>query len=467
MKDIFQQYYSPSEDEWESIWEKCIFILDTNVLLNLFRYSKATSDDLLQALKSIANRLWIPHQVALEYHENLQYVTVGQLNKYTEVDNVLNSVKASLQNQLSELNLDERHYSIDPSKLVERVDDVIGLFQKELLQLKKQQPKYHEQLTQELEVLLKDKVGKPPADQKALDTVYSEADKRFSIKRPPGYMDRKKEKDQSKKEIFFYNNLCYYRKYGDLIVWFQIIEEVKQKGKKHVIFVTDDNKEDWWREIGGRRQGPRYELIDEMRSSANVDFFHMYNSARFLAYAKQKFQLDIKEASIEQVRVITSKQVDFTTLRHRTELAERAVLNWLLKKYPTDRFERVERGIYDILQFSESGTFAYAVKMIRADYHATRILQDYAFRGHYEVMEGRYKRLILVFVFDKELSDRVDWNRIQVHVSNFLNREENRSLSASISVMVGMLLDDSDDAEHLSETQFVRVDQPTLFDNFQ
>ena len=47
MKDMFPNYYSFNEQDWDKLWNNCLFILDTNVLLNLYRYNKATSDDLL------------------------------------------------------------------------------------------------------------------------------------------------------------------------------------------------------------------------------------------------------------------------------------------------------------------------------------------------------------------------------------------------------------------------------------
>ena len=41
MQNFFPGYYRPSEDDLTAIWRKCIFVLDTNVLLGLYRYPKA------------------------------------------------------------------------------------------------------------------------------------------------------------------------------------------------------------------------------------------------------------------------------------------------------------------------------------------------------------------------------------------------------------------------------------------
>jgi len=323
MKELFQQYYPPEDSKWGEIWDNSIFILDTNVLLNLFRYNKETSDDLLKALKTVAERLWIPHQVALEYHENLQYVTIGQLNIYTEVDNILESAKSNLHEKIDGLRLADRHYSIDPKKILTGVDKVIGDFQKEISELKDQQPNYHERLSYEVQSLLTQRIGSAPDSQSVLDDYYKEAEERFKLNRPPGYLDRAKgnEGDRSKKSMFFHNDLCYQRQYGDVLIWFQIIEMAKRGKHKNIIFVTDDNKEDWWRRIGGRQMGPRYELMDEIRTKANVDLFHMYTSVRFLSVAQQKLHIDVKKESIEQIRAVTSMSNQrFTEQQYTTAL---------------------------------------------------------------------------------------------------------------------------------------------------
>jgi hypothetical protein len=458
MREQFKQYYAPLDSEWETIWDNCIFIFDTNVLLNLFRYNKATSDDLLKVLKAIADQIWVPHQVALEYHENLQYVTIGQLNKYTEVGNVLESAKESLRDQLDQLKLEDRHYSIDPNKLIEGVEGVINDFQKELFQLKNQQPKHHAQLESEIQRLFEEKIGKAPESQDKLDAYYKEAEIRFKFDRPPGYKDRTKgaDKDQSKKAVFFHKGLCYKRQYGDVLVWFQIIEEAKERQQKNVIFVTDDNKDDWWRRIGGRQMGPRYELIDEICTEANVEVFHMYTSARFLSFAKQKLNIDVKEESIEQVKVVTSRQSDITDFRRRAERAEQLVIDWLKKKYKEDDFVFHDHGYYDIVQHGASGKTAYIVKLIRSDFHVFRYLQDLSYRGFYEVSEGRFNRVTFIFIIDQEGPENINSEIVYERISRFLQRDKNLNLSSSIKYIVGTLQESVDSENNTTELRFVR-----------
>ncbi|WP_425588779.1 PIN-like domain-containing protein [Streptomyces thinghirensis] len=45
-------------------------MLDTNVLLNLYRSNESTRRDTLAALARLRERLWIPHQVLTEFWRN-------------------------------------------------------------------------------------------------------------------------------------------------------------------------------------------------------------------------------------------------------------------------------------------------------------------------------------------------------------------------------------------------------------
>src|SRR5262249_51615234 len=95
--------------------------------------------------------------------------------------------------------------------------------------------------------ILQGKVG-PPLSDAELSAAKADADRRFASKIPPGYMDRGKDRNP----------------YGDYIVWLEIL---KQASARHsdVLFVTGDQKEDWWRTESGMLRGPRIELTREMQ----------------------------------------------------------------------------------------------------------------------------------------------------------------------------------------------------------
>jgi hypothetical protein len=70
MRETFPGYYTPSDAEFKRLWTKSLFVLDANVLLNLYRYSSETRKKLIEILQRLDTRLWVPHQAALEYQRN-------------------------------------------------------------------------------------------------------------------------------------------------------------------------------------------------------------------------------------------------------------------------------------------------------------------------------------------------------------------------------------------------------------
>lgn len=74
MRSTFGHYYTPSADDLDSFLAAGLIVLDTNVLLDLFRSPEKTTDELLKVLKAGKSQLWMPCQVGLEYHENIDRV---------------------------------------------------------------------------------------------------------------------------------------------------------------------------------------------------------------------------------------------------------------------------------------------------------------------------------------------------------------------------------------------------------
>ena len=65
---------------------KAVFIFDTNVLLNLYRYSAKTRNSLLGAFESLKERAWIPYQVAYEFMRRRCEVIYETVQRYTQFE---------------------------------------------------------------------------------------------------------------------------------------------------------------------------------------------------------------------------------------------------------------------------------------------------------------------------------------------------------------------------------------------
>ena len=102
----------------------------------------------------------------------------------------------------------------------------------------------------ELTKLYEGKVGDKYSDER-LKEIFTIGEERYNKKVPPGYKDTNKKTGDR-------------HRFGDLIIWLQILEKSKKDGCD-IIFVTDDKKEDWWQLHNGDKIGPRRELIIEFR----------------------------------------------------------------------------------------------------------------------------------------------------------------------------------------------------------
>ena len=103
MKNLFASYYELSESRIKEIWSNSLIVFDANVLLNLYRYNKSTRDDFFRLMKSYKNRLWIPYQVALEFHRNREKVVKDTYDAYQKITYNYHEDKNTFRNQLKML----------------------------------------------------------------------------------------------------------------------------------------------------------------------------------------------------------------------------------------------------------------------------------------------------------------------------------------------------------------------------
>jgi hypothetical protein len=85
MKKTFPGFYRPTPTEFSKLWQECIFTIDANVLLNLYRYSSRARGELIEILNQISDRLWVPHQAAFEYQSRRLDVISSQAEAYQKI----------------------------------------------------------------------------------------------------------------------------------------------------------------------------------------------------------------------------------------------------------------------------------------------------------------------------------------------------------------------------------------------
>ncbi len=288
MKELFPGYYRKKDDEIKEIWKNGLIIFDTNILLNLYRYSESTRNVILDLIQKFSNQIYLPHQAALEYNRNRYEVISEQEKAYKEFLEKIRQIQKDLQTTNKPPFLSEKVDS-DLNIVFEKVNNEVEESIKKFCNYLKDDPIY-----EKITLLFQNRISKN-YDVTKLNEIYKEGEERFKNKIPPGFEDEKN-KDGN-------------RKFGDLILWKQVID-LANEFKKDIILITDERKSDWWWKIkDGRTMGPRQELVQEIREFANVNF-HMYSTERFLSYGQTFHKEQISEQAVQEIRAMKKAEIE-------------------------------------------------------------------------------------------------------------------------------------------------------------
>ncbi|MFF0613260.1 PIN-like domain-containing protein [Nocardia tengchongensis] len=312
MKFVLPEWYEPDEREIREFVVSGTIALDANVLLSLYRVSESQRKQILDALDKVADRIWIPYQVALEYQRNRLDVASG-------VTKILESIQSIPTRKLEELFAD---FAAGLDKLADEAASQLRdrgtkeLVREEFRKIATQHSQFSESsraaMTEAFDairekhaidfsgvrvedpvraaldkLLTPDHVGSRPEPQD-LEKLRSDASARIEKSIPPGYRDSKKPDPT-----------------GDVLIWFELLEHARTT-KRQLMFVTDDVKDDFYRRVHGQTIGPRVELVEEMRHETG-QFYHQTTLDGFLRLANTHLAATVTEETIDTL-VVTRQQ---------------------------------------------------------------------------------------------------------------------------------------------------------------
>lgn len=259
--------------------KRCIFIFDTNVLFVPFDSSEKSTSEIKAILKKLKekNRLLIPARVAREFANN-RAKRIGDL---------------FLKVRQTKENLNSGPYKFEDYPLLEGNANYKSLKEKfsQIAKLIKESRKELDNIENDIKdwtwddnvsVMYKEiftpdtiiEVKKPE------DEIIKDLEFRIEYKIAPGFKDSGKIDDGI----------------GDLIIWTTILEIGKEKNCD-VIFVSNDQKNDWFYKQDKVGLYPKFELFDEYRRATNGRTIHIIDFPKFLELRKAKEETinDVKE----------------------------------------------------------------------------------------------------------------------------------------------------------------------------
>ena len=282
MKNRFKEYQPLTEEDVHGLWERATIVPDTNILLNLYRYSVGTRDELLSLFEDYKNRLWIPYQVGLEYLSNRENVVNGVGNVAGQLKKAILSAKSQIDKVFNE-KATSRHPTINREDVEKAFKETVEQFNSRIDELAAGAPDYQgsDVVYAKLLELFDGKVGEDFSAEE-LTTLYQEGALRYADQIPPGYKDEKDKKHEGMRHL-----------YGDLIIWKQLMRYAKETNSD-VIFVTDDKKEDWWSTNNGQHKAPRVELLREFYRETGQQLL-MYQQSGFLNASNKTIKNETKD----------------------------------------------------------------------------------------------------------------------------------------------------------------------------
>ncbi|MEU5922654.1 PIN-like domain-containing protein [Streptomyces antimycoticus] len=296
--DCEEAYRTPTSANYKSLFESGIIVLDTNVLINLYRSNERTRSDTFAVLLRLQERLWIPHQVLSEFWRNRDLPSIKGHHRAKSrtasgaLDKALRSLSDATDRWLKDVHLD----ADDAAKQrIKGYRDRIEASVEEMKQYIERQAEndalegtdstHTDPILIQLDPLLFGRIG-PPLSPEGYAEAVEEAKRRADEEVPPGYADYASKPDGQAA--------------GDYIIWKQVISEAARIGND-VLLITGDVKEDWWTSrTGQNRARPRTELRNEMRKEAGVELF-MMTPSQLLAEASSAFKLKVDERSVSDL----------------------------------------------------------------------------------------------------------------------------------------------------------------------
>ncbi len=288
MKDLFPGQFKESEGQLQKIWESAVFVFDANILLNLYRYSDTTQNEFLEILDRIKERVWLPHRAAEEYFNNRLTVISQQEKSYGETVNAIDNLESKLKNS--------RQHPFVSNETMATLEELFNNLRQELTDNQNVHSKRisKDLIKDRIAAIFESRVGSP-YEKDELTNLLEEGKERYRQQIPPGFKDSTK---PNKDDIFL--DEC--KKYGDLIVWRQIIDKALDSDID-IILVTDDKKEDWWELFKGKTIGPRPKLVKEFHEKVNKTY-QMYQADRFLQLASSFLGESVSDEAVNEIKQV-------------------------------------------------------------------------------------------------------------------------------------------------------------------
>ncbi|MGC5015891.1 PIN-like domain-containing protein [Streptosporangium sp. DT93] len=296
--------------EGREFFEHALIVLDTNVLLSLYELHISARDEVIDALRRVQSRLWLPYQVGLEFVRRRHGVIAARTRSLNEalsdIDKRMTAARQSViaaRDEVGRLYVKyawnyEVGQELSESITQQSIDAALIDIKKDLRKWIKDLKDKHDLALGSIDSddhilpivadLYGNQIASPVPPGVVRERVNEAIAYRFPNKIPPGFSDSSKETDLNRA--------------GDYLIWEEIIEYAEQlPTPRRIIFVSSDEKDDWYEPAEpGRAARPWPMLSDELWARAGTEL-RILQSAQFFKGAHQYLNAQISTATYEEI----------------------------------------------------------------------------------------------------------------------------------------------------------------------
>ncbi|CAI2768521.1 PIN-like domain-containing protein [Flavobacterium collinsii] len=297
MKNTFKEHHII--ENLEDIYKNSIIVLDTNSILNLYRYSESNRKKYFEILKQVEERLYLTNHICNEFYKNRLIIIENRSTFKENINELINENQKKLINVIQNSTGTEKYnsalsilkhesplqYSIinEIEKSLKKISKIITEFKQdfEIKYIQGEDP-----ILEEITKIIQEKIS-PEISLIEKEKLFKEGEKRYENEIPPGYKDINKPKNE---------------KFGDLIIWNEL-QNLAKETEKSVLFISDDRKDDWAIKFKGYDLGPRKELIKEFLTNTGK-LFYSITTTKFIQLISESFKISNTEKLEEETEII-------------------------------------------------------------------------------------------------------------------------------------------------------------------
>lgn len=258
LREVFPDANSIFEVEHltlDAIKGEATVAVDTNVLLAPYKIGSQSFQEFTKILKQLSenNRIVVPAHVAREYAKRRQ-MELSDLVKNLRDQSSRSCGVTHAQSSVLDDDIDYKKAKDSSAKIEKSISEARKHIDKVISKLS--DPATGDPIFNEYKKIFAGRVIE--VSNISDEELKKESRDRYAKKIPPGYKDSKK-KDNSE---------------GDYLIWKSILDFGKSK-QSHLIFVTGDEKGDWYTQGGGGAFQPRFELVSEYASASQGRSLHI------------------------------------------------------------------------------------------------------------------------------------------------------------------------------------------------